>query len=162
MISIVVAMSENRVIGRDNQLPWRLPADLRHFKKVTMGHPVIMGRKTHESMGRQLKGRTNIIVTRQEGYEAEGCIVVPSLTDALEKAKEKDEQVFIIGGAEIFKQIMPLVGKIFLTVVHAVVEGDVYFPELNPEEWEEVERERHETDEWHAYPFSFVRLERRD
>ena len=162
MIAFVVALSENRVIGQDNGLPWHLPADLKHFKAVTAGHPVIMGRKTFVSMGdKPLKGRTNIIVTRQKDYEAEGCIVVHSLDEALAKAKEHDEQVFVIGGSEIFKQAMPVVDTMFLTVVHAELEGDVYFPEVNWEEWEEVERERHEADERHRYAFSFVKMEQK-
>jgi dihydrofolate reductase len=160
MIAIVVAMSENRVIGRDNSLPWHLPADLKHFKSLTMGHPIIMGRKTFESIGKPLGGRTNIIVTRQEDYPAEGCLIAHSIAPALEKAKEIDEQVFVIGGAEVFKGSMPLVDTLFLTYVHAEVEGDVYFPELNPQEWEEADRERHEADEKHAFGYSFVRMVR--
>jgi dihydrofolate reductase len=162
MVAIIVAMSENRVIGRDNGLPWHLPADLKHFKVITTGHPIIMGRKTFESLGKPLPRRTNIIVTRQEDYAVEGAVVVHAIAEGLEKAKEQqDEQVFVIGGAEIFKQAMPQVDTLFLTWVHAEVEGDVFFPELEPDEWQEVERERHEADEKHAYAFSFVKMVRR-
>jgi dihydrofolate reductase len=161
MIAIIVAMSENRVIGRDNGLPWHLPADLKHFKAISTGHPILMGRKTFVSLGKPLPKRTNIIVTRQKDFAVEGAVVVHSIAEGLKLAKEQEEQVFVIGGADIFKQAIPQVDTLFLTIVHAEVEGDVFFPELEPDEWQEVERERHEADEKHAYAFSFVKMVRR-
>jgi dihydrofolate reductase len=161
VIAIIVAMSENRVIGKNNQLPWHLPADLKHFKGLTTGHPVVMGRKTYDSIGKPLPNRPNLLITRQLGYFVEGALVVHDLAEALKKARNLDEQVFIIGGSEIFTQALPLVDALFITWVHAEVEGDVYFPELHPDEWQEVERERKEADEKHAYGYSFVKMVRR-
>lgn len=158
-ISIVVAMSTNGVIGRDNQLPWHLPADLQHFKKTTMGKPILMGRKTYESIGRPLPGRTNIVITRDADYAAEGCVVVYSIEAALQAAGEQDE-IMIIGGAEFYRQILPLADTIYLTRIHEDFAGDTYFPELNPAEWHEVERTDWEADEKNSHRYSFVRLER--
>jgi dihydrofolate reductase len=161
MISIVVAIADHNVIGKDNQLIWHLPADLRHFKQKTMGHPMIMGRKTFESIGKPLPGRTTIIVTRQEDYTAEGCIVTHSVQEAIEKAKELDGQVSIVGGAEIYKQALPLVDVIYLTRVHHTFDGDTFFPELNEAEWEQISAETHEPDEKNKYPYTFIELRRR-
>ncbi|GGF23536.1 dihydrofolate reductase [Hymenobacter cavernae] len=161
MIAFVVAVAENGVIGRDNQLIWHLPADLRHFKELTLGHPIIMGRRTFESIGRPLPKRTNIVVTRHLGWQAEGCIAAYSVPTALELAQQTDEQVFVIGGAEIYRQALSAADTIYLTEVHHSFEGDAVFPEINHSEWRETTRERHEPDEKHAYAYSFVTLQRR-
>jgi dihydrofolate reductase len=158
--SLVVALSRNRVIGRDNQLPWRLPADLAFFKRVTLGHPVIMGRKTHESIGKPLPGRLNIVVTGQADYDAPGCVVAHSLDEAL-RAAESAEDVSIIGGSALFEAALPRADTIYLTQVDADVEGDVYFPPFDRSQWTETELERHAADERHAYPFRILRLDRK-
>ena len=161
MTAIVVAAAENNVIGKDNDLIWHLPADLRHFKQLTMGHPILMGRKTYESIGKPLPGRTSVIVTSQENYAADGCIVANSLQEALEQAKKIDEQVYVIGGAEIYKQALPLTDVIYLTRLHHTFEGDVSFPELDEKEWQTVEQEHHEPDEKNKYRYSFLTLRRK-
>lgn len=158
-IAIVVAMADNRVIGRDNRLPWHLPADLRHFKQLTLGKPVLMGRKTHESIGRPLPDRTNIVVTRDRSYTAPGCIVAHSLERALQAAGGCAE-VMVIGGMELYRQLLPRADCIYLTLVHAAFEGDAFFPELDAGEWREVERADWMPDEKNSWPYSFVRLER--
>ena len=158
--SLVVAMSRNRVIGRDNQLPWRLPADLAFFKRITIGKPVIMGRKTYESIGKPLPGRHNLVVTRQAGYAAPGCTVVPSMEAAYRAAGDAAE-VSIIGGSSIFEEALPEADVIYLTEVDAEVAGDVYFPPFDRTRWRETELERHAADERHAYQFRILKLERR-
>ena len=131
-ISIIVAHSRNMAIGKANALLWRLPEDLKRFKKLTTGHPIIMGRKTYQSINRPLPDRTNIIVTRDENLEIPGCIIVHSVTGAIEKAKEFDrEEIFIIGGAEIYKETLPLVDRLYVTKVDLDVEGDAFFPEYS-------------------------------
>jgi dihydrofolate reductase len=161
MIHIVVAIAENRVIGKDNQLIWHLPEDLKHFKLLTMGHPMVMGRKTFEAIGKPLPGRTTIIITRQADYQApEGCIVTTSLEEALQEAMALDEQVMVVGGAEIYQQALPLAEVVHLTLVHESFDGDVSFPELNAEEWDITAQQEHEADEKHAYPFSFFTFRR--
>ena len=152
-------MSENRLIGRAGALPWRLPSDLKRFKALTGGHTIIMGRKTFESLGRPLPDRTSIIVTSNHGYRAEGALVAHSLEEALEKAGA-DGEVFIIGGGEIYRQALPLADRLELTIVHAVLDGDTYFPEFDVKDWKLVGEEHHEADERHAYPFTFRRYER--
>ncbi|MEO1434782.1 MAG: dihydrofolate reductase, partial [Bacteroidota bacterium] len=128
-ISIIVAQTENRVIGKDNDIPWYLPADLKYFKKVTTGHHIIMGRKCYESIGRPLPNRANVILTRRMDFHAEGCIVTHSLEEALDIARRNEEtEAFIIGGGEIYNLAMPLVDQIYLTQVHTELEGDIYFP----------------------------------
>ncbi|WP_242928526.1 dihydrofolate reductase [Pontibacter vulgaris] len=161
MIAIVVAIADNNVIGKDNQLIWHLPADLKHFKSITMGHPIIMGRKTFDSIGKPLPGRTSIIITRQQDFKAEGCIVVNSVQEAITKGRELDETVCIIGGAEIYKQALPLTDTIYLTRVHHTFEGDTYFPELQPEDWETVSATEHAPDEKNKYKYSFLELKRK-
>lgn len=161
MIAIVVAVAENNVIGKDNQLIWHLPADLKHFKQITMGHPILMGRKTYESIGKPLPGRTSIIITRQEDYKAEGCVVVNSVEEAIKEAKQLDEQAHIIGGAEIYKQSLHLTDTIYLTRIHHSFDGDTYFPEIKEEEWEAVSEEHHEPDEKNKYSYSFIKLTRK-
>ncbi len=158
-ISAIVAMSENRVIGDNNQLPWHLPADLKYFKTLTSGHPILMGRKTHESIGRPLPNRTNIILTRNRDYQTDGCMVVTSVQDAMQQVNGSDE-LFIIGGAEIYQQLMPQIQRIYLTIVHEDFHGDAFFPVLHAEEWREVSREEHVADDANEYDYSFVVMER--
>lgn len=138
IISIIAAMAENRVIGRDGAIPWDIPDDRRRFRELTMGHPIIMGRKTFESIGRPLPERTNIILTHQAEYRREGCCVVHSLADALATAGVADE-VFICGGEELYRLALPLADRIYLTVVHEFCAGDAYFPPI-PDEFVETER----------------------
>ena len=152
-------MSENRVIGINNKLPWHLPADLRHFRRLTTGHPVIMGRRNYESIGKPLPNRTNIVVTRNPDYRAAGCLVTHSLDDAMNSAGN-DRDIFIIGGAEIYRQAFDRANRIFITLIHARIEGDTYFPEFEGPSWREISRERHERDENNPYPFSFLTYER--
>jgi len=158
-ITAVVAISENHVIGKDNKLLWYLPNDLKHFKEITTGHAVIMGRKTFDSVGKPLPRRRNIIVTRQ-AINIEGCEVVHSVEAALALCADEQE-VFIVGGAEIYKQSMHLTDRIYLTIIHKEFEGDSFFPELNKAEWQEVYREDHEPDEKNSLPYSFITLEKR-
>jgi dihydrofolate reductase len=158
--SLVVAMARNRVIGRDNALPWRLPADLAHFKKVTLGHPIVMGRRTYESIGKALPGRTNIVVTRNRAFEAPGCAVVPSLEAAWQAAGDADE-VCVIGGTSLFEEALPLADVIHLTEVEADVPGDTYFPKFDRGEWHEKEIARRPADERHAYPIRILELTRK-
>ncbi len=162
IISLVVAMDKNRLIGADNRIPWRLPDDMKYFREITMGKPVLMGRKTYESIPvrfRPLEGRTNIVLTTQLEYVAPGCIVVHSLNAALDAVGDEQE-LMIIGGAIIYEQFLPAAHRLFLTLVDGEFDGDVYFPELDKGEWLEVSRESHSPDEQHAFPFAFVVLER--
>lgn len=158
--ALVVAKSRNGVIGRDNQLPWRLPADLAFFKRTTMGRPVIMGRRTYESIGKPLPGRLNIVVSTNRGYQAPGCTVVHSMEEAY-RAAGGAEEVAIIGGSGIFEAALPGADVIYLTEVDADVEGDVFFPAFDRSAWHEAELERHAPDERHAYPFRILKLERK-
>ena len=157
--SLVVARARNGVIGRDNRLPWRLPADLAYFKKVTMGHPVIMGRRTWESIGRPLPGRHNIVVTRNPAYRAEGATVVGSLGDAWEAAGDAAEAC-VIGGTSLFAEALPIADRIHLTEVEADVPGDTWFPEFDRSQWVEREVARQPRDERHEHPFRILVLER--
>ncbi len=159
IVSIVVAIAQNHAIGKNNQLLWHLPKDLKHFKEITSGHTIIMGRKTYDSVGKPLPNRRNIVVTRQD-ITIDGCEVVNSLQDALKLAEGVDE-VFIVGGAEIYKQAMPLTDRIYLTIVHENFEGDAYFPEIKEDIWKETAREDYQADEKHAFAYSFITLERR-
>lgn len=158
-ISIVVAMSENRAIGKENKLLWHLPADLQHFKKITLGKPIVMGRKTYQSIGRPLPGRRNIIITHDTQFKAEGCEVVHSIESALACVKDQTE-ICVIGGAELYRQLLSRVNRIYLTVVHHAFEADAFFPELNSTEWEEVSRVDCEPDEKNAYSYSFIELKK--
>lgn len=157
-ISILVAASQNGVIGRDNQLLWRLPDDLKRFKQLTLGHPMIMGRKTFESIGKPLPGRTSIIITRSADYTAEGTLVVHSLEEAIALARELDsEEAFIIGGGEIYRQAMEntRVDQLYLTLVHTDSEGDTFFELPNEAKWEQISTEFHPADDRHSVAFSF-------
>jgi dihydrofolate reductase len=158
--SLVVAMSRNRVIGRENQLPWRLPADLAYFKRVTLGHPVIMGRRTWESIGRPLPGRMNIVVSRNPDYAAPGATVVGSLEEAWAAAGNAEEAC-VIGGTSLFAEALPIADRIHLTEVDAEVQGDTWFPPFDRSGWSELEVERHSRDERHEHPFRIVVLERK-
>ncbi|MEJ7558358.1 MAG: dihydrofolate reductase [Pedobacter sp.] len=157
---MVVAIGENNAIGKDNELLWYLPKDLRHFKTITNGHTVIMGRKTFESVGKPLRNRRNIIITRNTDLQIEGTEVVHTIEDALELAKE-DGEVFIIGGAEIYKMAMKHTDKIFLTVVHETFEADAFFPEIDKNLWVETASEKHLPDEKNNLSFTFSTLERK-
>jgi len=159
IVTIVVAISENNAIGKNNQLLWYLPADLKHFKNITTGHTVIMGRKTYDSVGKPLPNRRNIIITRQN-ITIEGCEVVKSIEDAL-VLSAGEEEVFIVGGAEIYKQSIHLTNRIYLTVVHQKFDADSFFPEINYDEWRETEREDHQPDEKNKLRYSFITLDRR-
>jgi dihydrofolate reductase len=158
IISIVVAISENHVIGKDNKLLWYLPNDLKHFKEITTGHTVIMGRKTYESVGKPLPNRRNIIITRQN-ITIEGCEVVSSIEAALALCSHEAE-VFIVGGAEIYRQSLHLTDRIYLTIVHKEFDGDSYFPEIEANEWKETAREDYEPDIKNNLPYSFITFER--
>lgn len=164
-ISLIAAVSENGVIGRDGDLPWRLPDDMRRFKRITTGHPVIMGRRTLESMdGRPLPERRNIVLTRRDperlGVAGDGIEVARDLDDALRRAGDADE-VFVIGGEAVYRAALPRADRIYLTRVHTSVEGDVHFPEIDFDAWVVVGAERHEADERHAHAFTFTTYERR-
>lgn len=159
IVSVIIAASENNVIGKDNKLPWHLPADLKYFKNLTMGHHVIMGRKTYESIGKILPGRTFIIVTRQKEYKVGGAFVVHSIREAIQTAEKAGEsEVFVIGGAEIIHESLPLVDKLYLTRIHADVDGDTYLSLPETVEWIEENKTSYEKDEKHAYAFSFLEL----
>jgi dihydrofolate reductase len=159
-VSLVVAMARNRVIGRNGQMPWRLPEDLAYFKRVTMGHPIVMGRKTYESIGRPLPGRLNIVVSRNAAFDAPGCRVVPSMEEAYRAAGDADE-VSVIGGTSIFDAALPRADVIHLTEVDAEVPGDTWFPAFDRREWQEHEVARQAADARHEHAFRIVRLERR-
>jgi len=157
-ISIIVAIGENNAIGKNNQLLWHLPADLRHFKNITSGHTIIMGRKTFDSVGKPLPNRRNIVVTRQD-INIEGCEVVKSIDEAIALCKGEDE-VFIGGGAEIYRLAMAKTDRIYLTIVHKVFDADTFFPEINFSEWVETAHEDRQPDEKNKLPYSFITLER--
>jgi dihydrofolate reductase len=159
-LEFVVAVARNGVIGRDNGLPWRLPADLAHFKRITFGHPVLMGRRTWQSIGRPLPGRRNLVLTRDADFRADGAEVVHSLAAAL-GAVPAGARLMVIGGAELYRETLAAAEVLHLTEVEADVEGDARFPEWRREEWQEISREAHPADERHTYPYSFVTLTRR-
>jgi dihydrofolate reductase len=165
IISLIAALTENRVIGKSNDLPWRLPDDMKYFMQTTSGHHVVMGRKNYESIPakfRPLPNRANIVVTRQEGYDAPGCMVVNSIPVAIDIAIDNHEaEVFIIGGAEIYTQSLALANRLYLTEIHTSLEGDAFFPIFNIPEWIEVSRKHHPKDEKHKYAFDFVVYEKK-
>jgi len=152
--AFVVAMDEQGLIGRDNDLPWRLSADLQYFRRITMGKPILMGRKTHESIGRALPGRQNIVVSSLADYQAEGCDVVNSIEAALKLAEDGDE-IMVIGGSSLFEQMFDIVDKLYLTRVHAKLEGDTWFPEWDKTKWQLISQESHPADEKNDYAYSF-------
>ena len=155
IISIIAAMAENRVIGRENELPWNLPSEHRRFREITMRHPVIMGRRTFESIGHPLPGRKNIIITAQQGFTCEGCTVVVDLQSAIAACVGADE-IFICGGESVFREAMPLADRIYLTIVDEEFDGDAFFPEI-PDDFVEVERKSFED----VLPYAMVRYERK-
>ena len=166
-LALIAAVAQNRVIGRDGKLPWYLPKDLRYFRAVTMGKPVLMGRKTWESMNRPLPGRTNIVITRQAGYQAEGARVVPDLEGAIELAEsiamiDGVDEIMVIGGADIYRLALPRADRLYLTEVHAEVPGDVCFPAWDRDAWREVSREDEAPRDDDSHRYSFVVYERAD
>jgi dihydrofolate reductase len=158
LLSIVVAAAENNLIGDRDRLPWRLPDDLRRFKSLTMGKPIVMGRKTYASIGKPLPGRKNIVVSRHD-FQSEGCVAAASIEQALQAAEPAPE-VMVIGGAEIYRQVLPMTDVIYLTRVHAEIPGDTYFPDIIWDDWMEVESEYHASDDRHAFAFTFLKLTR--
>jgi dihydrofolate reductase len=158
-ISIIVAMARNRVIGVNNTLPWHLPADLKHFKELTMGHHIVMGRKTYESIGRPLPGRTSVVITRNVNNAVPGVIVVNSLEAAI-AACGNDEEIFVIGGAELYRQAIGLADRIYMTEIDADISGDAHFTDLDHKLWKEAGRDSHEPDEKNRYPYHFVIYDR--
>lgn len=164
MISLIVAVADNNVIGKDNALIWHLPADMKFFREKTTGHCIITGRKNYESIPekfRPLPNRTNIVITRQPDYRAPGAVIVGSVEAAIEKAKQSgDNEIFIIGGAEIFRQSLSYADRIYLTVIHHSFEGDVFFPELNMQEWKEMSRVAGPVDEKNKYPHDYITLDK--
>lgn len=162
IISAIVATAKNNIIGKDNGIPWYLPADLKYFKKTTLHHHIIMGRNSFESIGRPLPKRTNIIVTRNQFYMASNCIIVHSIQEGLEVAQQNGEtEAFIIGGAQIYKQSLDLIDRLYLTEVDLDVEGDTAFPEIDETEWIEISREAHKADEKNEHDYVFRILERK-
>jgi dihydrofolate reductase len=164
IISLIAAMAQNRVIGKNNDLPWRLPDDMKFFMNTTKGHHVIMGRKNYDSLldkFKPLPDRTNIVVTRQQNLKAPGCLVVNSVDTALQIAREHNEQeAFVIGGAEIYALTLQGANRLYLTEINAAVEGDTYFPLFDKKQWKEISRKHHPVDEKHRYSFDFVVYER--
>jgi len=160
IISFVAAMAKNRVIGKNNTIPWDMPADMNHMRKLTEGKPLIMGRKTHESIGRPLPKRKNIILTRDTNYKSEGCIVVHTPEEAL-KAAEGAEEVIIFGGEEIYKMFLKKANRMYLTIIETELEGDTFFPNYKIEEWKEISYEEHEKDAENPHDYVFLVLERK-
>jgi len=158
-VSLIVAMDKNRVIGKNNRLPWRLPADLRRFKETTMRHALIMGRKTYESIGRALPGRKNIVLTKQKGFQPEGCFTASSIEEAIAMAGT-DEEVFVIGGAQVFERALPLAHRIYLTLIEDEFDGDVFFPEFDDRLWVEKDRQSFSADRENPFSYTFLVLDR--
>ncbi|MCD7033459.1 dihydrofolate reductase [Metabacillus sp. GX 13764] len=156
MISFLLAMDENRVIGKNNDLPWRLPADLAYFKRITMGHKIVMGRKTFESMGRPLPGRENLVVTRNGDFQREGVKVIDSPALFGQEAMGKEEEIFVIGGEEIFRLFLPYCQKLYITEIHHAFEGDRRFPEMDMSDWEVISRVKGERNEKNPYDYEFL------
>ena len=165
-IALIWAMARNRVIGRENSLPWRLPADMRHFRRLTLQHPVLMGRKTFESLRQPLVDRANIVISRDPDYSAPGCQVAHTIDEAIQIAMPNlppgDPQLFVIGGENLYAQMLPHADRLYVTLVEADVEGDAHFPEFDWSEWREIERQEHPADEKNTYACSFVTLERKN
>ncbi len=160
MTTIVVAMGEKNEIGFENQLLWHLPKDLKHFKDITSGHPVIMGRKTYESIGKPLPNRTNIVVSRKNDWFEEGILIVGSIKEAIKFAKKIDEEIFIIGGGKIYEQTMDIVDKLEVTLVKADLEADTFFPKIDAKVWKKTDEICHEKDEKNQYDFCFQTYEK--
>ncbi len=160
-LSLIAAMADNRVIGIENRLPWNLPADMKWFRQHTLGKPVIMGRKTFESIGKALPQRTNIIVSRDKTFSAPDCLVVGDLATALEAVKDAEETM-VIGGASFYQQTLPLADRLYLTLIHADIEGDAWFPQIDFSKWREVQRQDHYADDKNDYDYSFLILEKNE
>ncbi|AZA82071.1 dihydrofolate reductase [Chryseobacterium lactis] len=160
MTTIVVAMGEKNEIGFENQLLWHLPKDLKHFKDITSGHPIIMGRKTYESIGKPLPNRTNIVISRKKDWFEEGILIVGSIKEAVKFAKKIDEEVFIIGGGNIYEQTIDMVDKLEVTMVKADLEADTFFPKIDAKIWKKTSEICHEKDEKNAYDFCFQTFEK--
>lgn len=159
MISLIVAASDNNVIGSKGELPWRLSSDLKRFKTLTMGKPIVMGRLTYESIGRALPGRQNIVITRQADYEADGCDVVCSIEAAFEAAGDAEE-IVVIGGGDVYRQCLPIAERIYMTRVHTEIEGDAFFPPLDDADWQQTSADVCEVDDKDDYPFTFITYDR--
>jgi dihydrofolate reductase len=155
MISFLLAMDQNRTIGKNNDLPWRLPADLAYFRKVTMGHTIVMGRKTYESIGRPLPGRENVVVTKNTDFQAEGCFVVHSVEEAKQHF-QKDDEVFVIGGAQLFEKFFPYADRLYITLIEEQFEGDTYFQNIDKNEWNLVSKEKGMKNEKNPYDYCFL------
>lgn len=161
IISLVVAAANNNAIGKEGKMPWHLPNDLKHFKNITWGMPVVMGRKTFESLGKPLPGRKNIVITRQKEWEADGSVKAANIKDALFIAQQADaNEIMVIGGGEIFKALLSRAEKIYMTRVEAAPEADTFFPEIDPEKWHLMSQQNYEADEKNAYNYSFQTWER--
>jgi len=161
ILSLIWAMDNNRLIGRDNALPWKLPADMAWFKKSTMGKPILMGRKTYESIGRPLPGRTNIILSRQSDLQIEGCTVVHTLDEAVAIVADADE-IMVMGGAEIYALLLEQANRLYITEIDGEFEGDAWLPKFNRNQWKETHRESHVPDEKNTYAYSFITMERKE
>jgi len=160
MLSLIVAMTENNVIGRDGDMPWRLSADLRRFKQITMGHHMLMGRKTFDSIGRVLPGRTTVVISRSATYDDSNVRVARSLDEALEIAAD-DEEVFVVGGAQIYSLALPKVDRLYVTRIHCDLEGDTHFPDVDWNAWELIDEQRCEADEKNDHDYSFLTYQRK-
>lgn len=160
MIAIIAAVSENHIIGKEGRLPWHLPKDLARFKQLTYGHPVIMGRKTFESIGKPLPGRLNIVVTKNKHYFCRGCLTAHSIEEAIDIAQKTDDTIFIIGGGDIYRQALPLSDKIFITRIAQHIQGDVSFPDIDPRKWQLISTEFLQKDDKNAYDCSFLTYEK--
>jgi dihydrofolate reductase len=162
MISLIAAVAKNNVIGNQGEIPWYLPADLKHFASVTKGHTVIMGRKTYESIiariGKPLPDRKNIIITSNHSYQAPGCEIYSSIEEILEKIKNTPEEIFIIGGEKVYKDFLPYADKLYITEVHAEISGNAFFPEFDKNKWQEVKHESHSKDEKNQFDYTFTEL----
>ena len=159
-ISLIVAMASNRVIGLNNKMPWHLSADLKKFKQITLGSPILMGRKTYESIGRPLPGRTNMIISRNTDYQQAGCLVFNSLETALQTASGLTPELFVIGGSDHYQTLLPLADKLYLTLINQAFEGDTYFPEIDLNEWQEIAREDINDDNSTSFSYSFLTFEK--
>lgn len=166
-VSLIWAMGENGVIGIDNKLPWHLPADLQHFRRLTIGRPILMGRKTYESFSRPLPDRTHIILTSDRNYKAaSGCLVIHSVDAGLQAAcasgnsGESEKEIFVIGGSSVYAQTLPHAKRLYITLIHANFSGDARVPEFNWKEWQEIERQTHQPDRQNPYPYSFITLQK--
>lgn len=161
ILSMIVAHANNRIIGKDNDMPWHLPADLAYFKKTTLGKPVVMGRKTYESIGRPLPGRQNIVISRDKNYQAEGVTTVTSVEQALQQAGDVEE-VMVIGGGAIYQHCLPAADRLYITHIHAEIEGDTQFPEYDVENnWALIKSEKYSADEKNAFPLDFCLYQRK-